>query len=482
MANIIPAGSTVSIPLQIGQSITLVGMGTAQRAPVESSGPLNRQLHQITAAGVTVGPVTRATTVNVVAATGGSGVSYTTSPNADSAYPNLRKTRGARLLSGSVFTTAGTTAGTTWHTTLALPVPFTAVQPVFLNLETGAITISKCCVAAVSALLNGSNQCWPGATYTNVTFGGATAGVMPARAAASQPTVFTGDLTPLQSVASTDGSGMYYVAVRTYFDAAGGGSGAGTGYSYIGAQASPDTATALFGGQTCRTSAQVVDGVTTPANMTSGAANGNMVLAGVIYRCEGDAALTVACVGDSTVRGLNGTSGLTGGFVRATGSLSLAPRPMTCVNVGCSGALPATYEANAERYLATLKPAVAIYRGSSINEAITTQAIADSHMSLAIRFVDFCQQNGIQPILETCMPQNLGSVAADALRQGFNVRLMAYAQAIGIPYVDASAAVCDPTVPWQYLPANDSGDHSHPNDTGYGLISAAEQLVLAQFA
>jgi lysophospholipase L1-like esterase len=477
MANIIPAGTSVAIPLPAGATLILSGQGTAQAAPLASA----TRLHVLTLAQQQIGPVSMARTVLVVAAPGGPGVTYTMSPSPDTLYPNLRKTRGARLLSGSVFTTAGTTAGTTWHTTLALPVPFTAIQPVFLNLETGAITISKCCAAAVSALLDGSNHCWPAATYTNVTFGGATAGVMPARAAASQPTVFTGDLTPLQSVAATDGSGMYYVAVRTYFDVAGGGSGAGTGYSYIGSQASPDTATALFGGQSCRTSAQVVDGVTTPANMTSGAANGNQVLAGVIYRCE-DGSLTVACVGDSTVRGLNGTSGLTGGFVRATGALSIAPRPITCVNVGCSGALPATYEANAERYLAILKPAAAIYRGSSINEAITTQAIADSHMSLAIRFVDFCQQNSILPILETCMPQNLGSVAADALRQAFNVRLMAYATSIGIPYVDASAAVCDPTVPWQYLPAYDSGDHSHPGDTGYGVIQAAEQLVLAQYA
>jgi hypothetical protein len=257
--------------------------------------------------------------------------------------PGLRKSRGARLMSGSMFATAATVAGTTWHTTIALPAPFTHVAPVFLNLETGAITISKCAVAAVTGLLDSSSHCWPNATYANVTFGGATAGVMAARAAANQPTPFVADMTPLQSVAATDGSGMYYLAVRTYFDAAGGGSGSGTGYSYVGEQASPDGFASLFGGQVCRTSTQAVDGVGTPTAMTNGAATANQVLAGVIYWCEGGLPLTVACVGDSTVRGLNGSSGVAGGFVRAAGALSVASRPISCVNIGCSGATPIIY-------------------------------------------------------------------------------------------------------------------------------------------
>src|SRR6185369_12701693 len=121
-------------------------------------------------------------------------------------------------------------------------------------------------------------------------------------------------------------------------------------------------------------------GITTPANFTNGATTANSVLAGIAYRTEQDN-VVIATIGDSTARGLNGTSGVAGGVVRAALKLSTQGRPISCINIGCSGTVPADYEANAERYLAALKPSIAVYRISSINEAVTTQAIADSHMA-----------------------------------------------------------------------------------------------------
>lgn len=376
--------------------------------------------------------------------------------------------KGARLVSGSVAATAGSAAGTTWAVTMALPVPFTHIAPIFLNVETGAIAIGGCCAAAVASYTGFPHSA---SAFTPLTFdGGNAAGSMPARAAASQPTPYIGDMVPLQSVPSIDGSGMYYVHVRTYF--------AGTGYSYIGSNGTTESGAALFGGQTYRTTSQAVDGVTTPANFTNGSAGNNMVLAGLAYYSEVGGAC-VAFIGDSTVRGVGSTSDLASGGVRAVGALSKPAMPYVAANMGCAGATPAVYEANAERYLAVMGATRAFYRVSSINQPVTTQAIADAHFALMVRAHQFCQARNIKFYPETCTPQNLGSVGADAFRTALNARVIAYAMNNGLKCVDVAAAVQDPAAPWRYLPAFNSGDNSHPNDAGYAAIQAAEQAVLA---
>lgn len=379
-----------------------------------------------------------------------------------------RRTRGAKTITGNMLATAATASGTTWHSTVALPVKFTHIAPIYQSVETGAITITSCAAASVASLTDYPH---PTATYVPVLFGGATSGSMPARAAANQPTPYVGDMTALQAVDSTDGSGMYYVAIRTYF--------AGTGYSYFAASSSVEASSALFGGQTWRNSTQAVDGVGTPTSFVQTATTNNMVLVGVAYRAE-DGALSVAFLGDSTQRGQNGATALAGAGVRAVGSLSTAAKPVTCVNIGCAGAVPSDYEANGERVLLATGAKVAVYRVSSINEPVTTQAIADKHFALTLKFVDFCEANSITPILETSIPQNLGSVSADRFRLALNSRVIAYGAKRNILVSDAAAAIEDPTATYRMLPAYNSGDNSHPNDAGYEAIKVPLMVALQQ--
>jgi hypothetical protein len=398
---------------------------------------------------------------------------------------NLRKVRGARLFSGSAFATAGTPAGTTWHATVALPVPFTHVAPLFFNLETGTITIGACAVAAVAnatPIANGGVYPSSSATWVPALFAGAASGVMPARAAANQPQLFAADMTALQSIPSNDGSGMYYVGVRAYMP--------GTGYSYVGFQQSldADAATiAALGNQKMRVSSQLVDGVTTPASFTQGASTGNSVLCGVMFRSE-SGVLTVAECGDSTTRGFIGSGanssntggGVAGSVMRALAAMTTPALPAVCANAGCAGAVPADYEANGERYLALLKPACATYQIASINRAVVSQAIADESMAYFLKFVDFCQGLGIVPIGKTCKPQNLGSVGADVYRQALNTRLKTLCSSLGLLCIDEDAAVADPAAPYQYLAAYDSGDHSHPSNAGYDVLKDAARAVMSQ--
>jgi lysophospholipase L1-like esterase len=44
--------------------------------------------------------------------------------------------------------------------------------------------------------------------------------------------------------------------------------------------------------------------------------------------------------------------------------------------------------------------------------------------------------------------------------------------------IDFDAAVRDPASPLQLLPAYDSGDHLHPNDTGYQAMAGAINLAI----
>jgi len=381
----------------------------------------------------------------------------------------VARTSGARLISGSVSATAGSPSGSTWAVTMALPVPFTHIAPIFLNVETGVISIGGCIATAVSSYTGFPHSA---SNFTAVTFAGSSTGSMPARAAASQPMPYIGDMTPLQCIEPTDGSGMYYVHIRTYFP--------GTGYSYVATAATPESASALFGNQTYRTTSQVVDGVSTPLSFTNAVAGNNMVLAGVAY-LSAKQAVCAAFVGDSTARGIGSTTGIASGGVRAVGLQNSIRFPFVAANCGSAGATPVVYEANAERYLATIGSKLAFYRVSSINQPVTSQAIADSHFATMVKFVAFCQMQNIRPVLETCTPQNLGSVGADAFRSALNARTISYAQDNNISYVDLATAVQDPAITWQWLPAYNSGDNSHPNDSGYAAIQAAEASVLNAF-
>ena len=124
----------------------------------------------------------------------------------------------------------------------------------------------------------------------------------------------------------------------------------------------------------------------------------------------------------------------------------------------------------------------AIYRISSINDPCNTQAKQDAHWAEAMRFVEACQVAGITPILETCTPQNLGSVSADQYRKALNDQARA-GDGVDWLVIDVDAAVADTgTLSWQYLPAYNSGDNSHPTLTGYQAIdTVAAEPVCREF-
>jgi hypothetical protein len=389
-------------------------------------------------------------------------------PSTFIAQPVTRKSMSRiRQLSSNVTATAGTTAGSTWHVSAAADGPFTHVAPIFTSLESGTITITSCAVAALDAAGQASMPTgFPhsSATYNAVTFSGSASGTMPVRLAASQPSIYVGDLTKCQHLGA-DNNGKYWVAVRAYF--------AGTGYSYRAISSA--TGLSGSGGQNnfmgWAQISQNVDGITTPANFTTTSQTGtNQVISGFITLNDTGYGATLATFGDSTIAGVGSVSGCISGAGLSVYGMALTGKRISHMNGGMPGAIPSNYAAYARNVITQLGKYInfASYRVSSINEACNSQARLDAHWAECIAFVNTCHQYGVIPILETCTPQNLGSVGADAYRQTINAR--ARAQTTWLCF-DVDAVLSDPAAPYQYLSAYNSGDNSHPNLMGYQAVA-----------
>ena len=68
------------------------------------------------------------------------------------------------------------------------------------------------------------------------------------------------------------------------------------------------------------------------------------------------------------------------------------------------------------------------------------------------------------------------SAAGEAKREAVNAFVRTSDAFDGV--IDFDKAVRDPANPLQFLPAYDSGDHLHPNDTGYQAMGTAIDLAL----
>lgn len=400
------------------------------------------------------------------------------SPTLTAAKSRRRTMARVRVLTGFNSATATTTAGSTWHLTAAGDAPFTHVAPIFQSIETGTITVTSCKVAAVAGTGgSGMPSGFPhsAATYSSVTFNGASSGVMPVRVAASVPNLLIGDLTPCQSLAPSS-DGMYWLAIRAYF--------AGTGYSYR--TISAITGLAGSGGQLAghgwSQCSQNVDGVTTPANFTNSTAGTAQVIAGFVT-LNAIGGSCVASFGDSTVAGVGSASGCISGEGLSIYTLSAQQYKYSHMNCGIPGASPAVYGAFARATLQTMGRYInhAIYRISSINDPCSSSSKQQAHWAEAMRFVEQCQALGITPILETCTPQNLGGVVNDQYRKALNDQARA-GDGVDWLVIDVDAAVADTgSLSWQYLPAYNSGDNSHPNLAGYQQIdTVAVRPVLSR--
>ena len=356
-----------------------------------------------------------------------------------------------------------------------MPGDFDWVRLIYRSVEVGSIVLTSAGIA-----VNDGMTAYPGYTgaFVPVTFGGAAKGTIPARIAASVPSILVSDWIPITSLARLDGGSLPLLIARTYVQTPD-GSGAGTGYSY-----NTRISTGALSGPLWKQINATVDGVGTPASFTSTAVSANGLLAGIQVMSRKNAC-TVSFAGDSVQAGQGSTLGVASAGYLACASISKSVFPVVYSgDAATNGASPATYWQIFSNNVSVIKPKVAFYQVSSINEAVTTQAIQDKHYSYAMRFLQDCYDNNVIPVLQTCWPQNRGSTPNDALRKGLNDRIRALATtsttSMPILVCDVDAAVSDPAAPYQYLAAYNSGDNSHMNDAGYAAASVVVQATMLQ--
>ena len=135
------------------------------------------------------------------------------------------------------------------------------------------------------------------------------------------------------------------------------------------------------------------------------------------------------------------------------------------------------------RYLILLEGINDIYAPAYLHkpdERVTARQIIEAYRRIAA----VARQHGIKVIFATLLPNEGAdaktpryySSAGEAERQAVN-RWIRTNHAAGA-FIDWDKIMGDPTRPARLNPAYDSGDHLHPNDTGYRAMAAAIDLLL----
>jgi lysophospholipase L1-like esterase len=120
--------------------------------------------------------------------------------------------------------------------------------------------------------------------------------------------------------------------------------------------------------------------------------------------------------------------------------------------------------------------------GFSVSPA-PSQDVSATQIGTAIaNAVARVKSRGIKVIVGTLLPYkgaDYYSAAGDAKRQALNDWIRGGGSGADA-VVDFDRALQNPADPTTLNPAYDSGDHLHPNDTGYGVMAAAVDLSLLQ--
>jgi lysophospholipase L1-like esterase len=120
--------------------------------------------------------------------------------------------------------------------------------------------------------------------------------------------------------------------------------------------------------------------------------------------------------------------------------------------------------------------------GFSVSPAPTQDVSADQINAAIANAVARAKSRGIKVIVGTLLPyQGAAYYAAtgETKRQAVNAFIRGGGTGADA-VVDFDAAMRDPANPAALNPAYDSGDHLHPNDTGYGVMAGSIDLSLLQ--
>ena len=410
-------------------------------------------------------------------------------------------------------TQAGSTlANNTWQVKITAEADFDAVRVIYLNHMANTVVVSASVAATETAATdttsNISDPVVGGTAYAvvdsatdaygfrSVTWAGASS--ITAAAAATPtgqipntpampyviPSISTSDWIPLRSVPRADGGTLPLCILRFYID------GAVNAFGYTadsGKYPLMRTPTAANRGRIIQMGNIGNNGVTNPAFKPSSLGTTALPFA-IQFRCR-RRGVTVMTVGDSITEN-NGlvADRLSSWGHRACADLSTADMPISHVNNGCSAMPTTTFWQHGKQMLSAIKPDIAVYSVWSPNnqpftDAALTRYKVTNMLAQAQDFVDYCQQNGVTPILLTGIPYTSMTASTDPERKW----LIAEINKMGVGghciVVDTNAAIGNGATPERIKATYDFGDGIHPNETAIEsvivpLVKAAIQQAL----
>lgn len=383
---------------------------------------------------------------------------------------------GTPAANAKIFSGAGTaiSLGTTIVTQHpARRSSFSAVKLVYGNWDTsGTITVTTCRVSPTPTHTDlGSTTTWTTVTLPS-------SGVVPQASGTGNdivPGMLVSNVIPVASVArSDDTTKTALLQCRSYFAAA------ASGLSLGGTDIANFNASSAANGMQFAARTPAGDATATFTSTQQPLEAGSWIVpAGVIFYYPGVRSVTLAAAGDSLQKGHLTTGSATGWVERLANKLSTNAIEVSPCIWAWTGQTHAASISIARSVVSNLKPNYLVFAAWSPNDASAgshTQAIFDAGLARALDLIEFCRQNGVQPVLMTAMPWNSLNASENTRRQTLNATIRTLANVAVI--VDAASVLEDPANTKNLLAAYDSGDGLHPNDAGHEAVATAARTAI----
>jgi lysophospholipase L1-like esterase len=372
---------------------------------------------------------------------------------------------GTRILGGRVVDSAGV-LGNTFHVMARLAAEFDAVRLVLMN-PTSANVVSV--TGAVVAGGSTSDPLQSAATWTAVTWSGASSVTIPLSADSNNPTILLSDWIACK------GDTSKLVSARVYIPSA--GNTTCPVYS-VGNTGAP---WAEMENREWIARYQSGDFVTTPASMNSATVRNNSAIVGIQYLARGRV-YTVMGIGDSVVSGSNNaTTPADAYWVKACRELLSEGYAVEIANCGWSGQTTAQILTRATTLLASIKAPIVLAGLFSPNDGEPSEASDLAMRGRAALLRNLVADSGGRLIGITGIPRaatvssSNWTSAADDRRKQFNIDMV---RTLPV-YADIDAVLANSqtlgAASW-FADATYTTDFIHPSNAG-DIVAAVPAKV-----
>lgn len=356
-------------------------------------------------------------------------------------------------------------------------VPFDWVRLVYMNHTASAYTIGAATVAAsahapsnnyTAVKADGTTNAPTAVTFNNggedgspPAPSGATGTLVVAAGSTAPATLAFSDWMQIPSISPDDGGTFHHLLVRTYVSSGAPSMVIPTPIAKVSTDFPP-----VSGGRNLKSN-YASGNQSAAATMTAlgPAAYLTPVAVQFYSRKRG---LTVLDIGDSLTQGLKATADHESAGFQAVRALSTPAFPLFYVNEGYSGMTSPNFYAKGLYAVDKFAPDIAMISIFSPNDGTATQASCDASFDRAMAFAQYCRDRKVIPILKTALPWGSTDTTTDFYRRSINARAVNQGS---VPVADISAAITDGANPERIQIAFDSGDHLHPNGSGYAKMA-----------